>query len=160
MDTYRFFSPNCSCMVALLPPLQDNNGCEYNIFFPSLQPSSRTNYFGLDIASYAIPHWWSLPFGWIAFFPLCPSFSRPIFENLIMPGPYHAFNDKVGGYSMPLSLSKKWLWVNDDLSDAIHIVHCHYHSTFIYPLQPSGFGFLRTHQCSGALHMSLCKSKD
>lgn len=162
LDGRLFFSPNCSRTVALPPPLRERNGLEHNIFLPSLDlsPTGRLNYFELDIASYAIPRWWSLSFGWIAFFPLRPSFSGPIFEKLIMPGPYHSFDEECNGYSMPSGLCNKWLQVNSDLSDAVHIVRCHYHSAFIYPLQPSGFGFSRTHQRSGALHMSLRKSRD
>ena len=55
-------------------------------------------------------------------------------------GPYHAFNAKVDGYAMwpmPLSLCKKWLQVDNDLSDAVHIVRSHYHSIFIYPCRLS-----------------------
>src|SRR5277367_2504026 len=160
LDGRLFFSPNCSRTVALPPPLRDKNGCEHNIFLPSLPPTGRLNYFELDIASYANPRWWSLPFGWIAFFPLRPSFSGPIFEKLIMPGPYHSFDEELNGYAMPLGLCNKWLQVDSDLADAVHIVRCHYHPAFIYPLQPSGFGFSRTHRRSGALHMSLRKSRD
>jgi hypothetical protein len=155
-----FFSPNCSRTVALPPPARDKNNCEHNIFLPSLQPGVRSNYFELDIATYAIPRWWSLIFGWIAFFPLRPSFTGPIFEKLVMPGPYYAFDEERNGYSMPSGLCDKWLQVDNDLSNAVQIICDHYHSIFIYPLRPLSFGFSRTHPRSGALHMSLRKSKD
>jgi hypothetical protein len=134
---------------------------EHNIFLPSHKPNGRCNYFELDIADYTIPRWWSLAFGWISFFPLYPSFSGPIFEKLILPANHcHTFDENRGEYSLGSGLSKKWLQVEDDLSDAVHIVRCHYHSAFIYPLQPSAFGFSRAHRRPGALHMSLRKSKD
>ena len=161
LDGCLFFSPNCSRTVDLPPPARDKNDCEPNIFLPRLQPNGWHNYFELDIARYKIPRWWSLPFGWIAFFPLYPSFSRPIFEKLVLPSnQQHVFDDKHCQYLLAWGLSQKWLQVDNDLSDAVHIICCHYHSAFIYPLQPSGFGFSRSHKCSGALHMSLRRSKD
>src|SRR5271169_535504 len=161
LDGRLFFSPNCSRIVILPPPARDHNGCEHNIFLPRHQPNGRCNYFELDIARYRIPRWWSLAFGWIAFFPLYPSFSGPIFEKLILPANHqHIFDEERCEYSLASGLSKKWLQVQDDLSDAVHIIHCHYHSAFIYPIQPSGFGFSRAHKHSGALHMSLCRGKD
>ena len=160
LDGHLFFSPNCSRTVALPPTLRDKNGCEHNIFLPSLPPTGRPNYFELDITSYTIPRWWSLPFGWIAFFPLRPSFSGPIFEKLIMPGPYYALDEERNGYSMPSGLCSKWLRVENDLADAVYIIRSHYHSTFIYPLQPSSLGFSRTHRRSGALHMASRKSRE
>ena len=126
LDGCLFFSPNCSHMVDLPPPAQDRNGCEHNIFLPFHQPNGCCNYFDLDITKYAIPHWWSLPFGWIAFFPLYPSFSRPIVEKLILPANYeHVFDEEHCEYSLASGLSKKWLQVKNDLSNAVHIICCH-----------------------------------
>ena len=112
LDSCLFFSPNCSHTVDLPPPARDRNGCKYNIFLSCHQHNGCCNYFDLDIAQYAIPHWWSLPFSWIAFFLLYLSFSRPIFEKLILPANYqHVFDEEHCEYSLSLGLSKKWLHV-------------------------------------------------
>ena len=156
LNGHLFFSPNCSRTIDYPPPLEDKNGCLHNIFMPDRQSTGRRNFFELDIAAYAVPRWWSLSFGWIAFLPLYPSFTGPIFEKLIMPGNHlRHFDEETHRYSMSPSLRNKWLQVERDLLDAIHIIRCHYDTAFVYPLQPSGFGFSKAHPRSGALHMSL-----
>ena len=162
LDGHLFFSPNCSRTIDYPPPLEDENGCIYNIFLPDNPPTGRRNYFELDIAEYAVPRWWSLAFGWIAFLPLHPSFTGPIFEKLIMPGNHlRDFDEETQRYSMSPGLRNKWLQVDQDLLDAIQIIRSHYGTTaFVYPLQPSGFGFSKAHPRSGALHMSLRRSRD
>jgi hypothetical protein len=161
LNGHLFYSPNCSRTVDYPPPLEDVNGCLHNIFLPDRQSTGRRNFFELDIAEYAVPRWWSLAFGWIAFLPLYPSFTGPIFEKLIMPGnPLRHFDEETHQYFMSPSLRNKWLQVDRDLLDAVHIIRCHYDIAFVYPLQPSGFGFSKAHPSSGALHMSLRRSRD
>ena len=138
LDSHLFFSPNCSRTVDLPIPAWDRNGCEHNIFLPYHQPDGCCNHFDLDIAQYAIPCWWSLPFSWIAFFPLYPSFSRPIFEKLILPANHrHVFDEECCEYLLSSGLSKKWLQVENDLSNAVYIIHCHNKSTFLPPAASS-----------------------
>jgi hypothetical protein len=161
LDGRIFFSPNCSRTVHHPPPVRDEQGSEPNMFLPSHQPNHRRNFFELNIASYSIPRWWTLAFGWISFFPLHPSLSGPIFEKLVIPGNHHhVFNEEHGEYSMASGLSDKWLRVDNDLSDAVHLIRSHYHLTFIYPFNPSGFGYSKAHKRSGALHMALRKGRD
>ncbi|KJA19413.1 hypothetical protein HYPSUDRAFT_110690, partial [Hypholoma sublateritium FD-334 SS-4] len=63
-----YYSPNCSRAVrepALGAP-------EENPFIPPPQVSnglSLRNAMDLDIRDYLEPHWWTRPWGWIAFFP-------------------------------------------------------------------------------------------
>lgn len=156
-----FFSPNCDRTVEHPPPIRDEKGGEPNPFLPSRQPNGHRNYFELDTAKYTNPRWWTLAFGWISFFPLKPSFSGPIFEKLFIPGNHHhVFNEELGKYFMPSSLSNKWLRVDTDLSDAVYLIRHHYLLPFIYPLNPSGFGYSKGHKKSGSLHMALRKGRD
>src|ERR1700678_1531558 len=134
LDGHLFFSPNCSRTIDYPPPLEDENGCIYNIFLPDNPPTGRQNYFELDIAEYAVPRWWSLAFGWIAFLPLHPSFTGPIFEKLIMPGNHlRDFDEETQRYSMSPGLRNKWLQVDQDLLDAIQIICSHYGNTLRCP---------------------------
>jgi hypothetical protein len=156
-----FFSPNCDRTVGHPPPIQHEEGGESNPFLPSPQQNGRRNYFELDITKYANPRWWTPAFGWIAFFPLMPSFCGQIFEKLFMPrSHHHVFNEELEVYSMPSNLSNKWLRVESDLSDAVYLICRHYQLPFVYPINPSSFGYSRGHQRSGALHMALRRGRD
>ncbi|KAF8814312.1 hypothetical protein BYT27DRAFT_7219882 [Phlegmacium glaucopus] len=161
LNSRVFFSPNCSCTVEYPPPIQDERGGKPNPFLPSHQPNKCCNYFELDTTKYASPRWWTLAFGWISFFPLMPSFCGPIFEKLFMPrNHHHVFNEELGEYFMPLSLSNKWLQVDRDLSDAVYLIRHQYLLPFVYPINTSGFGYSKSHKRSGALHMALRRGRD
>ena len=156
-----FFSPNCSRTVEYPPPIRDETGGKPNPFLPSHQQNGRRNYFELDITKYASPRWWTPAFGWISFFPLTPSFCGPIFEKLFMPrSHHHVFDEERGVYSIPLSLSNKWLRVDRDLSDAVYLIRRHYQLPFVYPINTFSFGYSKDHKRSGALHMALRRGRD
>ena len=156
-----FFSPNCSRTVDHPPPIRDEEGGEPNPFLPSHQSNGRRNYFELDIMKYASPHWWTLAFGWISFFPLTPSLCGPIFEKLYMPrSHHHVLDEELGQYFMPFNLSEKWLQVDRDLSDAIYLIRHHYSLPFVYPINTFSFGYTKGHPRSGALHMALRRGRD
>jgi hypothetical protein len=156
-----FFSPNCSRTVDHPPPIRDERGGEPNPFLPSHQSNGRRNYFELDTTQYASPRWWTLAFGWIAFFPLTPSLCGPIFEKLFMPrSQHHVFDNELGKYFMPTNLSEKWLQVDRDLSDAVYLIRHQYPIPFVYPVNTFCFGYSKGHTRSGALHMALRRGKD
>ncbi|KAF8801731.1 hypothetical protein BYT27DRAFT_7261643 [Phlegmacium glaucopus] len=78
-----------------------------------------------------------------------------------MPGNHHrVFNEGLGEYLMPFSLSSKWLRVDQDMSDAVYLIRRHFLLPFVYPLNPSHFGFSKGHKKSGALHMALHRGRD
>ena len=156
-----FFSPNCSRTVEHPLPIQDENGGEPNPLLPNPQSNGRFNYFDLDIKQYARPRWWTKAFGWISFFPLTPSFSGPIFEKLFIPRNHcHVFDDELGQYFMHSNLLKKWITVDQDLSNAVYLIRRQYDLSFLYPINTFSFGYSKGHKQSGALHMALCKGRD
>ena len=154
-----FFSPNCTRTVVLPPPPRDEHG-ESNIFMPSHGPNHKRNFFELNTATYRNPRWWSLPFGWISFFPLMPYMYGPIFEKLAMPPKYmFLVDDASGTVAMPDKPMSQWLRLEQDLSYAVDLIRTHYNLPFIYPLPPSIFGYDKTHSPSG-LHMAMRKARD
>ena len=161
LNGHLFFSPNCSRTVEHPPPIHYEKGGEPNPFLPSPQQNRRLNYFELDTTKYASPRWWTPAFGWISFFPLTPSFCGPIFEKLFMPrSHHHVFDEELGVYFMPLSLTDKWLRVDGDLSDAVCLIRRHYQLPFVYPINMFSFGYSKGHKRSGALHMALRRGRD
>lgn len=146
--------------VEHLPPIWDEKGSKPNPFIPNHEQNGHHNYFELDITKYASPHWWTLAFCWISFFPLTPSFFSLIFKKLFMPrSHHHVFDKELGVYSMPLSLSNKWLQVDHNLSDTICLICRYYQLPFVYPIYTSSFGYSKGHKWSGVL-MALCRGRD
>ena len=154
-----FYSPNCNRVLTHRPVL-NTDGFERDIFLPKFERGYQRRIFDIDTSIYEHPLPWSTAMGWMSFFPLRPSFDGPIFEQLLIPRPHqYMIDEESKRISIPQKIAKRWLDIEQDILNAIHIIRMHYNIPFIFPPDVWTMGYLKTHRTEAGLQRCMEKSK-
>lgn len=125
-----FYSPNSSRHITI--PKQ-------TISPPYPFPARTTR-----IESFLEPRWWSEPYPYFPFVPLCPSFSGPAFGDL--QNSSITFEDGVDSHSLNRHYIERWTQIEDGLIQAVYHLKREYVGMppFLKPMAPSLLGFQKT----------------
>ncbi len=150
-----FYSPNCAREVDVPQPLPFGG----NPLYPELQRNGRHNLWDLDVSMYKQPAWWTIQFGWLAFFQTSDAQLKfRLFSALDSALTHHCLAGE-SGYELPPRDMNRWHCIDTQLSRASRLLLDHYGLYAMLPFEPWQFGYLRSHPRHGSLMVCLEKAR-
>ena len=149
-----FYSPNCAREVDVPQPLPYGA----NPLYPEMRADGRHNIWDLDPSIYTRPAWWTIAFGWLAFFQLSDrQLDFALLSALSCTRMHYSMGDS--GYRLSPHEMNKWNCIDRQLAKASRLLADHYTLYTMLPFEPWQFGYLRSHPRHGALMVCLDKAR-